>query len=189
MENYPFSENSINSSIAFRSLVNATSYPGRSFQINKLKKPSVLSNAAATILITLCDNESNVYLTKEYNTEEVRNWLIFNTGAIISNKKNADFVIGTWKSLLPLNEFKIGVPEYPERSATLIIEETKYKKVKCNIDGPGIKNKLNIDLPNPELFIENNNLYPLGLDFYFTNDLEILSIPRSTKINVINSEY
>ena len=45
-----------------------------------------------------------------------------------------------------------------------------------------------IDLPNPELFIENNNLYPLGLDFYFTNDLEILSIPRSTKINIIKSE-
>ena len=45
MENYPFSENSINSSIAFRSLLNATSYPGRSFQINKIKKPSVLSSA------------------------------------------------------------------------------------------------------------------------------------------------
>lgn len=189
MENYPFSENSINSSIAFRSLVNATSYPGRYFQINKLNKPSLLSNAAATILITLCDNESNVYLSKEYNTEEVRNWLIFNTGAIVSNKKNADFVIGTWESLLPLNEFKIGAPEYPERSATLIVEETKYKKVKCSIDGPGIKNKLHIDLPNPELFIENNNLYPLGLDFYFTNDLDILSIPRSTKISVTNSEY
>ena len=76
MENYPFSENSINSSIAFRSLVNATSYPGRTFQINKLNKPSVLSNAAATILITLCDNESNVYLSKEYNTDEVRLSLI-----------------------------------------------------------------------------------------------------------------
>ena len=49
--------------------------------------------------------------------------------------------------------------------------------------------ELNIDLPNPELFIENNNLYPLGLDFYFTNDLEILSIPRSTKINIIKSEH
>ena len=35
--NYPFSEESINSSISFRSLVNATSYPGRHFQITKLK--------------------------------------------------------------------------------------------------------------------------------------------------------
>ena len=117
-----------------------------------------MSNAAATILITLCDNESNVYLSKEYDTDEVRDWLIFNTSASISNKQNADFVIGPWESLLPLNEFKIGVPEYPERSATLIIEGSKYKKVKCNINGPGIKNKLDIDLPNPELFIENNNL-------------------------------
>lgn len=189
MENNPFSEKSINSSIAFRSLVNATSYPGRTFQTNKIDKPGILSNAAATILITLCDNESNVYLSKEYDTDEVRDWLIFNTSASISNKQNADFVIGPWESLLPLNEFKIGVPEYPERSATLIIEGSKYKKVKCNINGPGIKNKLDIDLPNPELLIENNNLYPLGLDFYFTMDLEILSIPRSTKINIIKSEH
>ena len=64
MENNPFSEKSINSSIAFRSLVNATSYPGRYFQTNKLDKPGILSNAAATILITLCDNESNVYFLK-----------------------------------------------------------------------------------------------------------------------------
>ena len=189
MENNPFSEKSINSSIAFRSLVNATSYPGRTFQINKLNKPSVLSNAAATILITLCDNESNVYLSKDYSTDEVKDWLIFNTGAIVSDKQSADFAVGDWESLLPLDEFKTGVPEYPERSATLIIEESNYNKIQCNINGPGIKDKLQIDLPNPELFIKNSHLYPLGLDFYFTNDLKILSIPRSTKINVINSEY
>ena len=40
--NYPFSEESINSSISFRSLVNATSYPGRHFQISKLKEPNIL---------------------------------------------------------------------------------------------------------------------------------------------------
>ena len=187
--NYHFSEESINSSISFRSLVNATSYPGRHFQITKLKKPSILSNAAATILITLCDNESNVYLSKDYSTDEVKDWLIFNTGAIVSDKQSADFAVGDWESLLPLDEFKTGVPEYPERSATLIIEESNYNKIQCNINGPGIKDKLQIDLPNPELFIKNSHLYPLGLDFYFTNDLKILSIPRSTKINVINSEY
>ena len=65
-----------------------------------------MSNAAATILITLCDYESNVYLSKDFNTDEVKDWLIFNTGAIVSDKQNADFAVGDWKSLLPLDEFK-----------------------------------------------------------------------------------
>ena len=37
-------------------------------------------------------------------------YLIFNTGAIVSDKQNADFAVGDWESLLPLDEFKTGVP-------------------------------------------------------------------------------
>lgn len=188
VNNYSFLENSLNSSFAFRSLLNATSYPGRSYNTNNLIKPNGLSNAAATILITLCDNENNVYLSNELNVEEIRNWIIFHTGANITNKENADFAVGKWEHLLPLDNFKIGTSEYPDKSSTLIIEESNFKKVKCNISGPGIRNKLQIHLPNPELIIKNNCHYPLGIDFYFANNLEIYSIPRSTKIEVINLE-
>ena len=40
VNNYSFLENSLNSSFAFRSLLNATSYPGRSYNTNNLIKPN-----------------------------------------------------------------------------------------------------------------------------------------------------
>ena len=181
MEVFLEKSNSEISADYFRSILFATSYPGTIEKLNNINPPSNMFSATCLILKTFCDSYSNIFLGNEVNNSETIEWIKFNTGANITKKSNADYAIGSWKDLIPFDDFKIGDDQNPDQSCTIICQ-TKFEKPNAIISGPGIKSSKNIFLPDREIIKKNNQQFPLGLDYYFVDKEEFYSIPRSLKI-------
>lgn len=164
----------VNSAEAFRAAMNAMARPGTSHEINGAVAPEGISVAAASLLLTLCDPEIGLYLAPSVDSKSLREWLAFHTGARIVDAEDADFAIGNWSELCPLDRFAIGTSEYPDRSATLIVEMGAEDGVAAALRGPGIKDSATMELPDIASFQNNALLYPLGLDFFFTSGTQVL---------------
>ena len=93
------------------------------------------------------------------------------------------FAVGTWEALSPLTQYPIGTPEYPDRSATLIVESPDLSQSGATLTGPGIEKTASLSLPDLQAFKSNHALFPLGLDFIFTSGNRLAALPRSTKVS------
>ncbi len=169
---------------AFRAAMTVMARPGETCELSGAQAPAPLSEAAATLLLTLCDPETGVYLAGDADTADVRQWLTFHTGAPLVGAAEADFAIGTWAALGPLNAYRIGTAEYPDRSATLIVDGDAESKTTATLTGPGIKDTAHLSLPDIRAVQANAQLYPLGIDFFFTSGTQVAALPRSTQISV-----
>lgn len=167
---------------AFRAAMNAMARPGRIEAISGAKPPAPLSVAAGTLLLTLCDPETPVHLAPSVGDQVVRDWLTFHTGAPVVEPARAMFAVGAWDELLPLSQYSIGTPEYPDRSATLIVEVAELANSGAVLCGPGIKGQARLNLPAVDAFIRNAAQFPLGLDFYFTAEARLAALPRTTRV-------
>lgn len=177
-----FTDAPVDAAHAFRAAMTVMARPGEIRTLSGAQAPAPLSEAAATLLLTLSDPETKVHLAGEADTPEVRGWLTFHTGAPLVDANEADFIIGTWAALTPLSAYKIGTSEYPDRSATLIVECAELSQSGATLTGPGIKNTAQLSLPDVEALRANAMLYPLGLDFFFTSGTQVAALPRSTQI-------
>ncbi len=172
------------SSHAFRAAMVAMARPGQVQEISGAQAPGPLSDAAATLLMTLCDPETSIYLAADVDTPELRDWLTFHTGAPFVEAGQADFAVGGWDALMPLHQFKIGTAEYPDRSATLIVERAELSNAGATLRGPGIKDTAQFDLPDVGVLQGNAALFPLGVDFFFTSGTRVAALPRSTQLSM-----
>lgn len=177
-----FRDAPIDAAHAFRAAMTVMARPGEIRQLVGATPPTPLSVAAGTLLLTLCDPDTGVHLASEFDAPQVREWLTFHTGAPIVTAPKADFAVGRWKDLMPLTEFRIGTPEYPDRSATLIVETPGLLPRGALLRGPGIKEAARLSLPDVPALQANARLYPLGCDFFFTCGDTIAALPRSTQI-------
>ena len=177
-----FSDAPREAAYAFRALMNTMARPGTIECLTGAEPPAPLSVAAGTLLLTLADAETPVFLAGAVDTSEVRDWIAFHIGAPLSSAEAAMFACGTWAALQPLDAFRIGTPAYPDRSSTLIVERGSLKPHGVNLSGPGIKDMAALNLPDFEAFSQNAELFPLGLDFYFTSGDKVAALPRSTRI-------
>lgn len=173
----------IESARAFRSIMNAMAKPGQIFDLIRAVAPAPFSQAAATVVLTLCDPETPIALLGEHNTQITRDWVTFHTGAPITDATGAKFVFGTWTDMIPLDRFAIGDAQYPDRSASLIVDNATLENRGSILSGPGIQTQIEFSLPDTAVFKENARLFPLGLDFLFCSGNSIAGLPRSTKID------
>lgn len=167
---------------AFRKIMNVMAKPGTIETVAGATPPAPLSQAAGTVLLTLADADTPIYLAGKADTQEVRGWLAFHTGAPFAGPSHATFAVGHWQDLLPLGRFPIGTPECPDRSATLIVEVDVLEASGARLTGPGVKTSTDLSLPDEDEMAANNLLFPLGLDFYLTCGGRIAALPRSTRI-------
>lgn len=168
--------------VAFRALMTAMARPGKIERLSGAAAPAPLSRAAATLLLTLIDTDTPVHLAGAADTPQVRAWLAFHTGAPVTGPDRAMFALGTWEALAPLDAYAIGTPEYPDRSATLIVEMPALEPKGVTLTGPGIRETAELSLPDRAAFTKNAARFPLGLDFYFTSGDRLAALPRSTRI-------
>ncbi|WP_291729212.1 phosphonate C-P lyase system protein PhnH [Leisingera sp. F5] len=178
-----FSNPPVVSAQAFRAAMNAMARPGRIEGITGAVPPERISVAAGSLLLTLCDPETGVYLAPDVDSEVLRGWLAFHTGAPIVAAELADFALGSWAALTPLDRFRIGTPEYPDRSATLIVEMPGFGAANAVLSGPGIKDTAKMALPGMAALQNNTLLYPLGVDLFFTCGTQVAALPRSAQIS------
>lgn len=167
---------------AFRSAMSAMARPGRIEKLDAAVPPNPVSTAAGTLLLTLADHETGIYLAGAYDTPAMRDWLAFHTSAQIVPPGEAHFALGAWDALLPLSQFSIGTPEYPDRSTTLIVEMGELTAEGAILKGPGINGVATLNLPDVKALQANNALFPLGLDFFLTCGAQVAALPRSTQV-------
>ena len=177
-----FTDAPVQAAKAFRAAMNVMARPGRIELMEAAQPPAPMSPAAGTLILTLCDPETPVFLGDSHDTVAVRDWITFHTGAPCVDPDEASFALGVWPSLQPLSQFPIGTPEYPDRSTTLIVELPELNSAGATLSGPGIKGVSQLSLPDVVPFQTNAGLFPLGLDFFFTAERQAAGLPRSTTV-------
>ncbi len=166
---------------AFRAIMTAMAQPGTICTVAGVTPPAPLSVAAGVALLTLCDPETPLFLAARQDSAVLRDWITFHCGAPLVPATQAQFALGAWDDL-PLDAFALGTAEYPDRSATLIVELPELTSTGPVLRGPGIKDQARLCLPEMKVFQRNNALFPLGLDFIFTCGDRLAALPRSTRV-------
>lgn len=177
-----FADPPVDAARAFRAAMSAMARPGQIERVAGVVPPAPVSPAAGTLLLTLVDAETPLHLAGEADCGAVRDWLAFHTGAPIVGPERATFALGTWEALGPLDAYPVGLPEYPDRSATLIVEMDRLEPEGARLSGPGIEHAAALSLPERAAFQANAALFPLGLDFYFTCGDRLAALPRTTRV-------
>lgn len=178
-----FADPAIGASHAFRSVMEAMARPGTVQDMTGATPPAPLSPAAGAVLLTLCDAETPIHLAGDVDCDAVQAWIAFHTGAPLTGPSHCMFAIGTWGALAPISAYPIGSSEYPDRSATLIVECPTLAAAGATLTGPGIKDHAALSLPDVATFQSNSALFPLGLDFILTSGDRIAALPRTTKVS------
>ncbi|MEQ6247537.1 phosphonate C-P lyase system protein PhnH [Sulfitobacter sp. HNIBRBA3233] len=177
-----FAEPATQAAGAFRAVMEAMARPGTIHDITGAQPPAPLSRAAGAVILTLCDTDTPLYLAGDADCRAVRDWIAFHTGAPFTGRSHCTFAIGTWEALMPLSGYPVGTAQYPDRSATLIVETERLAHEGTVLRGPGIRDNATLSLPDAQALRANHALFPRGLDFIWTCDGRIAALPRSTQI-------
>lgn len=177
-----FTDAPVQSARAFREILEAMARPGTIRRVHGATPAAPLSVAAGVALLVLTDPTTGLHLAGRANCAEVRDWIAFHIGAPLVRAEEADFALGTWEALQPVSRFRIGQPDFPDRSATLIVECDQLTSQGPMLTGPGIETAARLNLPETAAFRTNRSQFPLGFDTFFTAGDRIAGLPRSTRV-------
>jgi alpha-D-ribose 1-methylphosphonate 5-triphosphate synthase subunit PhnH len=180
-----FHDAPVESARAFRAALEAMARPGTIWTVEGAAPPAPMSIASGVLVLTLCDGTTPLYLGPSLNRPLTRDWITFHTGAPLVTAEAARFALGTWEDLMPVDRFAIGSPDYPDRSATLIVEMPVLAVDGPRLAGPGIQGKTSLSLPETAVFRANRKLFPQGFDTYLTCDTRLAGLPRSTIVEAV----
>ena len=172
----------------FRILLSAMAEPllPRALPVLPPALPGLKASTAA-MLYTLADQEVRVWLPALPN--ETVSSLRFHTGMRVAElPEEADFIIIAAGMPLPdLLTLKAGSAEYPDRSATLLIEVASFAEDQVEGSGPGFAAPRRFGAAGlPSGFWaewqRNHARFPLGVDAVLITDTHIAGLPRSARI-------
>lgn len=176
---------------AFRALMAAMAEPGRAFALPApLAPPAPLTPELAALALTLADFETPLFLDPPLAaSDDVRGFLAFHTGApVVASPAAASFALLRDGANLPdLAAFAQGEPDYPDRSATLIVAMDELKEGPLQLEGPGIPGRRRFGAsPLPADFsarlAANGRLFPLGVDIVLTAPGRVAALPRAVRL-------
>ena len=179
-----FADAPTQSARAFRAALEAMARPGSIRSVEGATPPD-LSVAAGVLILTLCDGTTPLHLGPSMNQPALRDWITFHTGAPLVAAEAARFAVGTWADLTPVNRFAVGLPDYPDRSATLIVEMPDLSAIGPRLTGPGILDAAHLSLPETHAFRANRALFPQGFDTFLTSGNRLAALPRSTIVEAV----
>lgn len=159
----------------------AMARPGRILPLPGARPPAALSPAVGALILTLCDHEAGLHLAGRADTPEIRQWVALHTGARLTGPADCRFAVGRRADLGPLDAYAIGMPDYSDRSATLIVGLGRLAADGARLTGPGIAGDTFLPLPETAAFRANARLFPHGLDFFFTCGAAAAALPRTTR--------
>ncbi|WP_319495831.1 phosphonate C-P lyase system protein PhnH [uncultured Cohaesibacter sp.] len=178
----------------FRSLMDAMACPGTIKPVaTDARPPFPMFPLTAAVLATMADADTPVWLDGTMKDNgALKDWLTFHVGAPLADEPDvATFAVLSGKrDMPPLESFAKGLQDYPDRSATLLIQvERLGNKPDWSLSGPGIKDTqlLTVSQLSP-LFVaqwqENHKLFPRGVDVVFIAPDAIVCLPRTTAITL-----
>ncbi len=182
----------IESQQVFRTVMNAFARPGTVHPLRvELAPPGPLSRTAGAIALALLDYETPVWLDPALAADSaIGDWLRFHTGApVTSDSAEAAFAfVRDAAGLPPFDRFAQGTMEYPDRSATLVVQVDAFGAgVAIDLAGPGIAEMRSFAIsPAPAglaaRLAENRARFPRGVDLIFVTDDSVAALPRSVRV-------
>jgi alpha-D-ribose 1-methylphosphonate 5-triphosphate synthase subunit PhnH len=187
-----FADPVMSAQATFRAILQATSRPGTVCRIDaEVPSPRPLSPAAAAIALTLCDQDTPVWLDAPLlASPDVASWLRFHCGAkIVNDPAAASFAFAAAATALPpFDNFNLGSADYPDRSTTVVLSVESFGAgPELMLEGPGIKTRQSFRAdPLPDDFASrltaNRDLFPRGVDLLLASASEIAALPRSVQL-------
>lgn len=181
------------SQAVFRCVMDALARPGSVQTITDgVNAPPLLVPATAAIALTLFDHDTPVWLGQRLEAEtDISSWLRFQTGAPLTDDASiaAFALINNGAALPDFESFALGTPEYPDRSATLVVQvDTFSEGPELILSGPGIRGTSSLHAGGlPSDFVErmkaNRALFPRGVDLLMVCGHDVVALPRSTQVS------
>jgi alpha-D-ribose 1-methylphosphonate 5-triphosphate synthase subunit PhnH len=181
----------LDSQRTFRFILDAMARPGKVNQLGSLPSPPApLLPAAAAVCLTLLDLDTPLWLDAKAAAPQVTDYLRFETGCPLAGEpgKAAFALVADPAQMPPLSSFAQGSAEYPDRSATLIIQVASLgNQAGRTLRGPGIKDSVQLEaggLPDSvwEQLRDNHEIFPLGVDLILTTQNEVACLPRTVQV-------
>ncbi|HVJ35829.1 MAG TPA: phosphonate C-P lyase system protein PhnH [Terriglobia bacterium] len=169
----------------FRTVLAALAEPGRVMQVSFATPTGLdVDSAALAVLLTLTDGDTPLWLGQR--APALAAYLRFHTGAaIVADPAQAQFALFGAADQRPLDAFNTGHEDYPDRSATLIIEVRALQEGgPIALRGPGIPQLRHVTIDGlPENFARqwaaNHGLFPCGVDVILTCGARLMGLPRT----------
>ena len=187
-----FADPVLGSQATFRAVLEAMSRPGRVVPVPQggVSGPDLFPGALLSILLTLVDHETPVWLDAEARASALPRWLAFHAHAPLADApaRAAFAVLRAGTEPQPLSSFALGDPRYPDRSTTvLVLCEGFEGGADMLLEGPGIETSTRwAPRGLPAGFVEqaqeNHARAPLGVDCLLVAGNTMCGLPRSTRI-------
>ena len=192
-----FADPALCSQSVFRHAMDALSLPGRiavmdaSGPLKGMQAPCGAHPAAAALLLALLDQDCKLWLSDGFIHSDAAAWMRFHTGcSMVQDPAQADFAwVAQAAELPPLARFAQGSAEYPDLSATFVIQVDSLQAQGSGwtLSGPGIAGttQLHVGGLSPDFCSQRRAEqahFPCGLDFLFTHGLSLVGLPRTTQL-------
>lgn len=184
-----FEDLALDSQAVFRQVLSAISSPGEIHATSAdVESPDGLHPAAAAVLLALLDQDTRLWLSPAFARGVAGTYLRFHTGCVLTdNPLAADFVLARPDELPRLSDLSLGSEEYPERSATVVLQVDGLSKDDgwC-LSGPGIDGQAMLKVSGLDATFlpgwrESQLHFPRGVDLIFTSVDRLAAMPRTTR--------
>jgi alpha-D-ribose 1-methylphosphonate 5-triphosphate synthase subunit PhnH len=189
-----FDDPALASQAVFRTVMEAMARPGLPRLLpSGLAAPPPLGPTAAAVALTLLDYETPFWLDPALAAApEVAVWLKFHTGAplALDSQEAAFAFVSDAAAMPPFGAFSAGTLEYPDRSATLVLQVARFGQGDAlELSGPGISGSRSFSAqPLPPDFrtrlIANRELFPRGVDLILVSPDAVAALPRSVRVSL-----
>ena len=192
-----FADPVFESQAAFRCCLAALATPGTVVTLGTgLESMAGLHPAASALLLALLDQDTRLWLSPGLEAGRIAASLKFHTGcSFAATPAEADFaLVDGAEELPPLESFSAGSQEYPERSATIVLQVpglagSGRREVEgaWRLSGPGIRDEARLSVPAlGDAFLQqweqNRRRFPRGVDLYLSCGERLCGLPRTTRI-------
>jgi alpha-D-ribose 1-methylphosphonate 5-triphosphate synthase subunit PhnH len=177
----------------FRSALEALARPGQIQRLDALPTPPAgLGAAQSALLLALADHDTPVWLASPLRSGEAGDYLRFHCGCpLVANTADAQFVALSALAELPaLDDLHVGEPNFPDRSATLIVEVAELAAGgPLHLRGPGIADRIGLFVGGwtaaaTALVQTNRQRFPLGVDILLTCGDRVAGLPRTVHLKM-----
>lgn len=175
----------------FRATLRAFAAPGRALHLETaIEPPMPLMSASAAFLLSTLDFETPLWIQQP--SAGLEDYLRFHCGApIVRDPAQARFALVTDPAAMPeLSAFDAGSAEYPDRSATLLVQVPRLSGGRrARLSGPGIPEPLWMEPAGlrPDFWGQwqrNTAAFPCGVDVLFVCGAQLAGMPRTSKAEV-----
>lgn len=176
----------------FRAILDAMSRPGRVVPLPvQAEGPRGWSGGMASVVLTLCDMDTPVWLDAQAATDDARRFLRFHCACpLIDAPAKASFAVVMNHVLMPsLDAFALGTADYPEKSTTVLLatDFDAAPSESISVVGPGVDGAGRLPLSwLPTGFVAawlgNGRLFPRGVDLILVGQAHVVGLPRTLKM-------